>query len=224
MAIGKTAGFVIAAALWASAAQFPARHEHINGHCNGVFTVDENGVAFRGAGDHAWSWSFEDIQELKLFPNRVEVLTYKDDWKRLWRDRRYVFSGTVPVEELAPLFSARMDQRFVLASAPAGPVGEWEIPAKHRTRFSGSEGTLVFAPESIFYSTRAKGESRTWRFSDIDSISSSGPFQLTVTTFERAMSHYGDRKDFNFDLKQPITEARYNQLWLQIEKKNGRIQ
>jgi hypothetical protein len=38
---------------------------------------------------------------------------------------------------------------------------------------------------------------------------------LTITTLE---------KGFNFQLKQPITEARYNQLWLQIEKKNGRIQ
>jgi len=36
------------------------------------------------------------------------------------------------------------------------------------------------------------------------------PFQLTITTLE---------KPFNFQLKQPITEARYNDLWLQIEKK-----
>ena len=46
-------------------------------------------------------------------------------------------------------------------------------------------------------------------------ISTSNPFQLTVTTLE---------KQFHFQLKQAITESTYNQLWLEIEKKNGRIQ
>jgi hypothetical protein len=46
-------------------------------------------------------------------------------------------------------------------------------------------------------------------------VSSSGPFQLTITTFE---------KQFDFQLKQPLSEARYNRLWLDIERKNGYIQ
>jgi hypothetical protein len=31
-------------------------------------------------------------------------------------------------------------------------------------------------------------------------------------------------KQFHFQLKQAINESTYNQLWLEIEKKNGRIQ
>jgi hypothetical protein len=46
---------------------------------------------------------------------------------------------------------------------------------------------------------------------------------LTITTFERARLHYGDRKGFNFELKEPLTEERYNHVWLDIEKKNGKI-
>jgi hypothetical protein len=46
---------------------------------------------------------------------------------------------------------------------------------------------------------------------------------LTITTFELAPWHYGDRKEFNFRLKEPITEARYNELWLHIERKNGKL-
>jgi len=128
----------------------------------------------------------------------------------------------------------RMDQRFIAAVAPEGGLAEpapgWRIPVKHlggmnlKLRTTGSEGTLAFGPDRITYSTAARDDSRAWRYSDIDSISSSGPFQLSITTFERARSHYGDRKGFNFQLKQPITEARYNELWLQIERKNGRIQ
>ena len=48
------------------------------------------------------------------------------------------------------------------------------------------------------------GASRTWRYQDIENISSSGPFQLTITTFERAKTHYGDLKGFNFELKRPL--------------------
>jgi hypothetical protein len=49
MAFGKTAGcLILAGAAMASAAQFPVRHEH----CNGVLTVDEKGVAFRGPKKH----------------------------------------------------------------------------------------------------------------------------------------------------------------------------
>jgi hypothetical protein len=55
----------------------------------------------------------------------------------------------------------------------------------------------------------------TWRYHDIQFISSANPFQLTITTLE---------KQFRFQLKQAITESAYNQLWLEIEKKNGRIQ
>ena len=67
-----------------------------------------------------------------------------------------------------------------------------------------------------------KTASRTWRYSDIDNISSSGPFQLTITTFEREGN--GDRKAFNFALKERISEATYNAIWLQIQQKNGKLQ
>jgi hypothetical protein len=108
-----------------------------------------------------------------------------------------------------------MDQRFVAAVGQDIGLPTWSVPVKHLRPIVGSEGTLAFGADAIVYSTSARDESRTWRYSDIESMASSGPFQLTITTLE---------KPFNFQLKQPITEARYNQLWLQIEKKNGRIQ
>ncbi len=103
-------------------------------------------------------------------------------------------------------------------------VAAFSLPAKHLKPIRGSQGTLVFGPDSIVYSTTIRDDSRTWRYADNDSISSSGPFQLTITTFERARTQYGSRKGFDFELKQPITEARYNEIWLRIENKTGRIQ
>ena len=215
MAFGKTASCLILAATLASATQFTVRHEHLRGGCAGTMTVDENGVRFTGAKKHAWSWKYEDIQELRLAPESIYILTYKDSKLRLGKDREYNFTGKIPAEELYALLRERMDQRFVAAVGQAIGLPTWSLPVKHLRPIVGSEGTLAFGAEAIVYSTPAKTESRTWRYSDIESIGSSGPFQLTITTLE---------KGFNFQLKQPITEARYNQLWLQIEKTNGRIQ
>ena len=86
----------------------------------------------------------------------------------------------------------------------------------------GSEGTLAIDSNAVIYSTPAKDASRTWRYGDIDNIGSSVPFQLTITTFEREGN--GDRKAFHFELKERITEAVYNAIWLQIQQKNGKIQ
>jgi hypothetical protein len=215
MAFGKTAGGLILAALLAQAEQFPVRHEHLRKGCAGTLTVDEQGVRFTGPEKHAWAWTWQDIQQLTLSPGSIHILTYKDSKLRLGADREYDFTGKVPAEALYSLLRDRMDQRLVAAVGQDSGLSSLSLPAKHLALIAGTEGTLSFTPDAITYSTPAKDDSRTWRFSDIETISSSGSFELTITTLE---------KTFHFQLKQPITEASYNELWLQIEKKNGRIQ
>ena len=47
MAFGKTASCVVLmVAAVASAAQFPVRHEHLQDHCDGVLTIDDQGVSY----------------------------------------------------------------------------------------------------------------------------------------------------------------------------------
>jgi hypothetical protein len=221
MAFVKTAGcLILAGAMYASAAQFEVRHKHFKGGCYGVMTVDEKGLRFTGPNGHEWSWSYPDIQQLTLASGRIRVLTYQDQKLLLGRDREFEFTGRIPTGQLAEFLRGRMDQRFVEAVAqperPATGVPDlpvWSIPVKHLRTISGSQGTLSFGADTIIYAS--ENDSRAWRYSDIRSISSSGPFQLSIVTLE---------KGFDFQLKQPITEARYNELWLQIERKNGRIQ
>jgi len=215
MAYRKTAGGLILAAALASAAQFTVRHEHLRKSCTGAMTVDERGVSFAGEKDHRWSWKFEDIQQLKVGPHEIRVLTYENNRLLPGADRAYEFTGDIPAEELYAFLRGRMDQRLVAAISEPPAAAGTVLPVKHLTSFGGSQGQLAFGPDAIVYATPAKRESRTWRYADIARISSSGPFQLTVTTLE---------KDFNFQLKQPLDEARYNQLWLEIEKRSRRIQ
>ena len=211
---------MLAVVLLSSAAQaeeirFEMRHEHLHKGCHGALTVDAQGISYRGAKTHDWHWSYQDIQELKLGPRSIHILTYQD--------RSYDFRGDVPAAVYA-LWKNRLDQRFVAEIAEQHVQPEWRIPAKHLTRMAGSQGVIEICRDRIVFKSDREGDSRTWRFSDIENISSSGPFQLTITTFERARFHYGDRKGFNFQLKEALSEARYDDLWRKINRQNGRVQ
>ena len=197
----------------------------------GTLTITNSGVAFEEKypegktpeKPHAWHWDYQDIQQLKITPKSVTVLTYKDNKWKLGADREFEFDlvSDKTFQDAYPLLKNRLDQRFVAALAEPPSSVLWEIPVKHLLRITGDEGVLRVGTDAIEYSTDAKDESRTWRYEDIDNISSSGPFQLTITTFERAKTHYGSLKGFNFQLKERLDEARYNDLWVRLNQSKG---
>ena len=215
MAIGKTAICLMlgcaASSLWAQ--QFPVHHLHPREFCAGTLTVDAAGIRFSGPKGHAWSWPYGDIQQLTLRAGSIHILSYKDrsNWK-LGKDVAYTFTGTFPTEALERQWSAQLDQRFV-AAVSVGQASGLSFPAKQLGLIKGTQGVLTFAADTVVYQT--PHDARTWRYKDIQFISSANPFQLSITTFE---------KQFDFQLKQALNESTYNQLWLEIERKNGRIQ
>jgi hypothetical protein len=217
MAIGKAAISLIlscaASSLWGQ--QFPARHQHSPGFCAGTLTVDANGIRFSGRKSHTWNWPYAQIQQLTLYPGSIHILSYKDSSWKLGKDVSYTFKGKFPTEALERQWSAKLDQRFIAAVAvgQASGLSGLKFPVKELGLTKGTQGTLTFGGNVVVYDS--PHAPRTWRYSDIQFISSANPFQLTITTLE---------KQFRFQLKQAIHESTYNQLWLEIEKKNGRIQ
>ncbi|MGA2118529.1 MAG: hypothetical protein ABSH56_27710 [Bryobacteraceae bacterium] len=216
MALHRKAGWLIlASALAACAAEFPVRHAHWRGACAGAMTVDAAGVRFSGAAGHARAWKLEDIQQLVLAPDFIRVVTYESGRLPLQPYRGYTFTGRIPAAELAAALAPLMDRRLVLETAQPIGADAWSLPVKQLSRGGDSQGTLEFGAEGVVYRTPARDQSRTWSYPDIQTFSSAGAFELSIITRE---------KDFHFQLKQPIDEARYNQLWLQIEQKNRRIE
>ena len=188
----------------------------------GTLAISESGVSFQ-AKPHSWNWTYQDIRQLKISDRALTVLTYKDSKWKLGADLEYRFDlgpGRT-FDGVYPFLKSRLDQRFVAAIPSAVSDALWEIPVKHLLRFGGDEGVLQAGPREIVYMSEKNGASRTWRYQDIENISSSGPFQLTITTFERAKTHYGDLKGFNFELKRPLEEDRYNDLWLSLNRSKG---
>ena len=207
-----------------SAAEYNVRHDHIRGGCAGTLTIDEGGVTYHESEGHKrehphdWTWNYLDIQQLESPAKRVRILTYIGSRWKLGEDRPYSFSaqGGSDFSSAYALLKDRLDQRFIAELADAGVRPMWEIPVKHLGRISESQGLLIVGETRIVYQTARKDDARTWRYEDISNISTSGPFNLTLTTFERAKSHYGNRKDFNFQLKEPLDQRKYDELWRRL--------
>jgi hypothetical protein len=224
----------------ASVAQQDLRYDAWHGHSRpphvrkagnmGTLTITDSGIAFtekyEGAQPrhpHAWRWDFQDIQQLKIAPKSLTVLTYKNNKWKLGAEREYQFDlvADKTFEDAYQLLKGRLDQRLVAAIPDRLSNILWEIPVKHLLRFGGDEGVLQVGADAIVYRSADKADSRTWRYEDIENISSSGPFDLTITTFEHAKTHYGNLKGFNFELKRRLEEDRYNELWLRLNQSKG---
>ncbi len=238
----RTGALLIGLALLAPAtfAQQDLRYDVWHGHSRppnirkaghmGTLTLTDSGIAFEERYEgkkpkhpHAWRWDYQDIQQLKIAPKSLTVLTYKDNQWKLGADREYHFDliADKTFEDAYQFLKGRPEQRLVAAIPDSLSNILWEIPVKHLLRFGGDEGVLQVGPDAIVYKSAEKAESRTWRYRDIENISSSGPFDLTITTFERAKTHYGNLKGFNFELKRRLGEARYDDLWLRLNQSKG---
>jgi len=205
---------------------FQVRHRHLRHGAEGVLRVSDAGVSFEEGGKHkvhSRQWRFEDIEQLTLSPNLLRILTYENRRWPLREDLDFVFDNLPEglAAKLYPVFSGRLDQRFVAALADGEVKPLWEIPAKLLHRGGGSQGTLLIGTDRVVYRTNAPEESRTWRIPDIDAVSSSGLFDLTVTTFERSGSNYAGHKDFHFELKRALAEADYEGLWRKVNQAKG---
>lgn len=208
MALGIGTLFALAGIL-----TFAVEHDHLRKAGPGTLSVHETGIAFeeRGEPGHNRSWTWENIQQITVEPDRVRVLTYDDRKWRAWRDAEYVFIGKVPAE-VQGTFRHRLGARYIAAAvnSPAGAL--WRIPVKLQERLGGSEGHLVLTKDHLLYVTSERGDSRSWPIEVIDSVSSASPYELTVYTLERAGWTRGPR-EFRFQLKTPISEQQYQFLW-----------
>jgi len=210
--------------------RFDVRHDHSLKSCVGTLLITEQAIFFQEVNKgekekdlHSWQWNYADVEQLSISPERLVVLTYKDGKWLLGKDKEYEFtpSGDQTFTSVYDFLKVRLDQRFVAAVADEDVKAVWQVPVKQLGRIRGSEGMLIIGEDRIVYKTDAGGKSRSWRYSDIENIGTSGPFQLTVTTFERAKFHYGDLKGFNFQLKQRLDENSYNDLWRRINASKG---
>jgi hypothetical protein len=217
----RISAFLILGALLASAQTVTARHKHARASAAGELQVSVEGIVFSGSGKeqkHSRTWKYEDIQQLELSPTSLRILTYEDQKWVLGRDREYEFVELPPwfAETVYGRWRGLLDQRFIADLPDKQLRPEWEVPAKLPGAIQGSQGVIRVGEDRIVYQTDKPGQSRTWRLEDIDNIASAGRFDLSIVTAEHHGSFNSGSREFRFQLKQPLSEARYNELWRRL--------
>lgn len=176
------------------------------GGISGTLRIDPDGLVFRSSKGLLQQWAIVDIQTVDLWPRQVVLTGYEK--RGLFRPgvRRFRFHLDKEMPPGVASELARAVGKPVRNGVPDPNVSAFEtIPARHRTAFGGtrSNGTLRLTEDAIEYITKASRESRSWRWSDIETISSPDSYRLTV---------FGYRETYSFDLKQPLTPELFNRL------------
>jgi len=200
---------------------YQVRHQHLHGGATGTLRIGTESIAFTEQsknGKHAREWVYADIQQLSLSDSELRILTYEDQKWQFGRDRDFVFDRLPEgmTQQVYPLLTRSLEQRFIAQLADPDVHALWQTGAKLRHGLGGSQGKLLIGDDSIIYQAKAQGESRTWRLGDIDNIATAGPFDLAITTLERSDWRHAGPTEFRFELKQPLSEDRYNELWRRI--------
>jgi len=210
--------------------RYRVRHAHWWKDRLGTLLIEETGISYQETGNkrpeqlHHGRWSYDQIQQLFLSPNKLTVVTYEDRALLLGADRRYEFllAESRSFQEAYERLKNRLDRRLVAALADPAP-GEWwwELPVKLLGTLRGTQGVLRAGPERVVFQADRPGRSRTWRYEDLDNASLSDPYELTLTTYERARLDYGGRKSFRFQLKRPLEQQRFDALWKRLNREKG---
>ena len=210
----------------AQSVSYDVRHKHARKGARGILRISDSGIAFEETGKkrkHMREWAYPDIEQLTLRDDSLSILTYEDVRWQFGRDRIYDFDR-LPEDASAVLFRMfrqRLDQRFIAALADTEMKPLWQTGVKLLHGLSGSEGIFLLGADQIVFHSSQKGASRTWRLKDIDLVSSSGPFDLAITTLERTSWHRGSPTEMRFQLKEALSEDHYQELWRMVNQSKG---
>jgi hypothetical protein len=211
---------LVSLAVQAEGVRFAVRHDHAIRSCLGELIFGDADVEYRTSEKkHARVWRYEDIQQLGLLgPRKISILTYEDSKWKLGKDREFhfdVIEGEI-THALWTMLQSKLTRPLVSAVIPADIAPNFTIPAKHQRGFGGTQGTLEIAEEYVIYRTETEGDSRVWRYGDISSVGTTGPYQLRVTTMDRVDGEFGSERNFVFSLKRALDPQAYDFLWWKI--------
>ncbi len=193
--------------------QSPAKLHRIVGSEKGDVRISDDGVEFQPRKGPALKLRFLDIQTFTLSPHCLVIKTYQDRKKHLPGMQRYRFKLYQPVPPEVASDLAREVRRPSQNEVP-DPTTECIVitAAHHRTLTGGTNGALRFRDNGIDYVTSIAGDSRSWRWADIETVSEADPYHLLV---------FGYRDSYTFDLKKPLSRSLFNhvsdEIWTHSE-------
>ncbi len=183
---------------WKSPAKL---HRWIGGE-KGYIIISSDGIEFHPRNGRALKWSLLDIQTFSISSRSLDIQTYQNRKKHIPGMQRYKFNlnQSVPPEIASEL--AREVRHPSQNEVPdRAAQSSFILPAHRRTLTGGTNGTLRFRDSGIDYVSETAGDSRSWRWDDLQTLSSSNPYRLFV---------FGYRDTYTFDLKKQLPRSLLN--------------
>ena len=200
---------------------FKVRHDHLIGSCKGELSFSDVQATFKSEKkEHSRTWKYADIQQVELHADRISILTYEDRKVELGKDRIFHFdilSGRVS-EALLHLLDEKLARPVVSSILPSEDRVVYRLPVRHRKVMNDTEGVLEIGESVVVYRSDAKDDSRVWRYDELLSIGSTGPFQLRLGALEKTGGEFGEEKNYVFDLKDRLNPAAYDFIWEKINR------
>jgi hypothetical protein len=179
----------------------------------GQLRIDTSGIEYRSAnGKTSIRVPFIEVHEMDVSdPSTIRVETYEKLKRKLSGRRSYSFRlrslrGVEENDHLTQFLSERI-HRPLLGSQTTAAKPEFEIPAYHRHVLNGCNGTLQITSETIRFLSTKEDHSRTWKYSEIQTIGGSDRFSFRVTTLAET---------FTFDLKDRLPKEAYELVWQRV--------
>lgn len=170
---------------------------------SGTLQIGSTGIEFRSAHGLEYAWTFVDVKSFDLTPHTLIVESYQSKSFHRPGEKSFHFHLKEPIPATVAADMAEHVGRPVKNADPNPELPSFAaIAAHHRLNFGGTNGNLYFRNGGIDYVTHGN-DARSWRWSDINTVSSPDPYQLLV---------FGYLDTYRFDLKQPITRELLNRL------------
>lgn len=183
----------------------PARlHQGFLRASSGTLNLDPRGIQFLRTSGNGKQWAFIDIKSLDLRPNRM-VLTVYDNRRWLLPElRQFKFTFERKMTPAIAALLAREINKPTQNRIPDPNALAIAVIAVRRSRhLGGSNGLLRIRDQGIDFVTGTTGQSRSWRWMDIQTMSHPDPYQLFI---------FGYKESYAFDLKEPMTRTLFNHL------------
>jgi len=192
--------------------QSSAKLRRAVGSEKGDLLVGANGIEFRSGKGQTLKLSYLEMQTFHLSPHSLVIETYQNRKKHMPGVERLRFDMTESVSPQVAADLAREVQRPSQNAVPDPTAQGIVIPAHHRSLAGGTNGILRFRDGGIDYVTGAPDDSRSWRWADLQTLSSPDPYHLLA---------FGYRDTYSFDLKELLPQSLYYRLVDEIDAQSA---
>jgi hypothetical protein len=220
IAVVGSVGILIGSAARISAQDFnyTARESHLIKHRDGWLRISQSGVEFNSkSGEDNRCWAYIDIELFEILsPRKIKIHTYSDRDFLPGTDLEFTYeivNGQLS-QQVRDFLRSRISRPLVTEVWKEPGTPEAVIPVKHLHRFGGCQGILRVYKDFLVFESTTEHDSRSWRWTDLQSIGKPGPYRFEVLTYEPETA--GPKRSYNFELKELMPERIYDQIWARV--------